>query len=192
MKLIVGLGNPGSRYTQTRHNIGRRLIEALAQSYKARWTQSKNLHAQWAEVNEGGIPFLLALPELYMNESGEGVRQLVDHFGIHFQSDLLVVVDDAALPFGKLRLRASGQDGGHRGLRSVEGVLGTQTYARLRMGIAPLKPLEESLEEYVLQPFAADEEKRLGEILERAVESCLLWVNGPIGKAMDRTNKPQP
>ncbi len=125
-----------------------------------------------------------------MNESGEAVRRLAGHFKIDFKSELLVVVDDAALPFGRLRLRARGSDGGHRGLRSIESALGSQDYARLRVGIAPAKPVEEPLEKYVLRSFKSEEERKLGEILRRGIESCKLWVTGPIERAMDQTNKP--
>ena len=190
MKLIVGLGNPGISYAKTRHNIGRRLVEVLASQSEARWKKTLSLHSRWAEIQPGKTPFLVAIPELFMNESGKAVRRLVDHLGIDFKSELLVVVDDAALPLGKLRLRASGQDGGHRGLRSIEQALGSRSYARLRVGIAPAQPVEEPLEEYVLHPFLSEEEKKLGEILKRGVESCKLWVTHSIGKAMDQTNKP--
>lgn len=192
MKLIVGLANPGVSYRKTRHNVGRRLVEILAKEFKAKWKRSLTLHSRWAEVrqNQDPIFFLLATPELFMNESGVAVRKLVDHFGIDFKSGLLIVVDDAALPLGRLRLRASGQDGGHRGLRSIEQALGNRNYTRLRIGIGPVKPVEEPLEKYVLRPFRAEEEEKLGEILRRGIESCRLWVIGPIERAMDQTNKP--
>lgn len=125
-----------------------------------------------------------------MNESGKVARLLVDHFKINFKSDLLVIIDDASLPLGRLRLRVKGQDGGHRGLRSVQEALESQSYARLRVGIAPSHSVEIPLEEFVLSPFEREEEEALKDILERGVESCRLWVKGPIERAMDRTNKP--
>lgn len=192
MKLVVGLGNPGSQYAKTRHNIGRRLVEALAETRHANWQTNKALRSQWIQLDQEGSPFLVALPESFMNESGETIRLLAEHFRIDFNSELLVVVDDVSLPFGRLRLRASGQDGGHLGLRSIEEVMRSQTYARLRIGIAPSESLAESLESYVLRPFKAEEERRLPEIFERAVQSCILWITGPIEKAMDYTNKPLP
>lgn len=190
MKLIVGLGNPGSQYAKTRHNIGRRLIEEFAKTHKTRWKTGKRLHAEWIEVSYEGVPFIAATLDSFMNESGRIVRLLVEHFGVNFKTDLLVVMDDAALPFGRLRLRGSGQDGGHRGLKSIEEVLASKAYARLRIGIAPPKPLSEPLEQYVLRPFKAEEEKRLPEIFDRVLESCLLWGVGPIEKAMNYANKP--
>lgn len=190
MKLIVGLGNPGSRYAKTRHNIGRRVVEALAREFKAEWKENKGLKSRRAKVKPNEISFALAVPSLFMNESGSAVRLLVDHLGINFKSDLLVVTDDAALPLGRLRLRASGTDGGHRGLRSIEETLGTQSYARLRIGIGPTSSTEQPLEEYVLSPFQKEEEEKLKELLERGVESCKLWLAHSIEKAMDWTNQP--
>ena len=125
-----------------------------------------------------------------MNESGDVVRALVEHFQINFQSDLLITVDDVALPFGQLRLRAKGEDGGHRGLRSIEQALQSQSYARLRIGIAPEKPLQIPLEEFVLQPFLKEEEKHLDSVIERSIEACRLWVSEPLEKAMNLINKP--
>lgn len=190
MKLIVGLGNPGPLYAKTRHNIGRRLVEMLAENSKAQWKRASTLRSQWAEVHQDKISFLVAFPELFMNESGEAVRRLTAHFKIDFKSDLLVIVDDAALPLGRLRLRARGSDGGHRGLRSIESALGTQSYARLRVGIAPAQPVEEPLEKYVLRPFRVEEERKLKEILRQGIESCRLWLVGPLERAMDQTNHP--
>ena len=188
MKLIVGLGNPGTRYTRTRHNVGRRLIETLASRVKAGWKSHRALQARVADAEQNELSFLLATPELFMNESGTAVRLLVHHFKINPPSDLLVVVDDVALSFGRLRLRANGQDGGHKGLRSVEAALGNQDYARLRIGIAPSRATGQTLEKYVLSVFRPDEEKELPSILERGIQSCLLWLTAPIERAMDRTN----
>lgn len=190
MKLIVGLGNPGSRYAPTRHNVGRRVVETAARLSQASWKRSSALQAQWAEAAEDEVSFVLALVNSFMNESGGTVRRLAEHFNLDFKTDLLVVVDDAALPFGRLRLRASGQDGGHRGLRSIETALGSRAYARLRIGIGPERPVEQPLEDYVLEPFSREEEKELKEILSRAAESCRLWVTAPLARAMDWTNKP--
>lgn len=190
MKLIVGLGNPGSAYSKTRHNIGRRVVESLARKCDAKWKEGKSLKSRWAEVGEKKDSFIFAIPNVFMNESGVAVRLLVDHFGIDFKSDLLIVVDDFALPFGKLRLRATGTDGGHRGLRSIEEALGNRSYARLRVGIGTSSDSERSLEAYVLSRFEEEEEEGLKDVIDRCVESCKLWVSGSVEKAMDRTNKP--
>lgn len=183
------MGNPGPAYTKTRHNIGRRAVETLGRESRANWKKDRSLKAQWARLDEEKDPFLIAFPGLFMNESGEAVRRLVAHFKVRFQSDLLVVVDDAALPFGRLRLRAKGTDGGHRGLRSIEQALGSREYARLRFGIAPESPVGIPLEEYVLDPFKAAEERRLPALLEQCLQACRLWLSGPLAKAMDWANK---
>lgn len=190
MKLIVGLGNPGPSYVKTRHNIGRRVAQALAETFKGSWKKSKGLLASLCEIEVEKTPVALAVLDSFMNESGKPVSCLVKHFKVDFEKDLLVVIDDAVLPFGKLRLRAQGQDGGHRGLKSIQEALKSQNYARLRIGIAPPTPTEEPLEDYVLNPFRKEEEVRLKDILEQAAESCRLWVTGPITRAMDFTNKP--
>ena len=190
MKLIVGLGNPGPPYAKTRHNIGQRVVGAFLQTSQTVWKKDKTLRARWIETKHESHPFIAALPESFMNESGEVVRKLVDHFQIDSSSDLLIVVDDVALPLGRLRLRASGEDGGHRGLKSIEETLGSRAYARLRIGIAPSSALRVPLEEFVLESFRAEEEKRLKEIIKRSVESCRLWVSESLEKAMNFTNKP--
>lgn len=189
MKLIIGLGNPGATYAKTRHNMGQRLVEALVQNSGARWKSQKSLRSKCVETNYGSEIFMAALSESYMNESGDAVKRLVEHFEIDFKSDLLVVVDDVALPLGKLRLRGSGSDGGHRGLRSINEALESSSYARLRIGIAPNSPLKIPLEKYVLETFKAEEEKELKKILERGVEACRLWISEPLERAMNFANK---
>ena len=192
MKLVVGLGNPGSRYARTRHNIGQRVVEELARRLKGRWKESKTLQCRWMEGEEKGIPFRLAIPGSFMNESGEVVQGLVEHFKIHFPSDLLIVADEVMLPFGRLRIRAEGSDGGHRGLRSIEAALGSKEYARLRVGTGPSAPVGRSLEKYVLERFKPEEEKKLGPVLERAQASCLLWITEPLEKVTNATNQLSP
>lgn len=190
MKLIVGLGNPGSSYSKTRHNIGRRVVEDLAEEYGASWHKARDMKARWARVEDSELSFVIAFPELFMNESGEAVKRLVSHFKIHSPSDLLIIVDDAALPFGRLRLREKGTDGGHWGLRSVEEGLRSRQYTRLRVGIAPSHPVQISLEEFVLTPFAVKEEREIPSLLVRCRHSCRLWVEGPLTRALNWTNQP--
>lgn len=192
MKLILGLGNPGSRYSKTRHNVGRRVVETFAGDLGLRWKKSRDLAACWAETEWKGKPVILAYPDSFMNECGKPAERLLTHFGIKFEENFLATVDDAALPFGRLRLRAQGTDGGHRGLRSVQEAVKSLQYARLRVGIAPLKPTSEPLEEYVLNPFTAREEKSLERVLRHAVTACQLWISEPISRAMDRANQPFP
>lgn len=188
MKLIVGLGNPGTRYAGTRHNAGRRLVEYIAGKHSLKPVKKKPLHASLVSFEWENHPVILAWPETFMNVSGEAVGALVRHFDLDPAKDLLVAVDDTALPFGKFRLRARGSDGGHHGLASVQGVLGTAHYARLRFGIgSPVKPLL-TLEDYVLSPFNKEEAKAMGRVLEKGSEACRLWTTQTAAAAMNAVN----
>lgn len=195
MKLIVGLGNPGDVYTRTRHNIGRRLVESIAAREKAPFSAKKSQKAALAEVN-WDLPVLLAFPLTFMNLSGEAVAALVKYRKIDATRDLLIVVDDIALPFGKFRLRGEGSAGGHNGLASIEAHLGSRTYARLRIGIGArgegdvpgLANREEPLRDYVLGAFKPAEEKRMKDLLSCGAEACRSWASEPLANAMNRTN----
>jgi len=193
MKLIVGLGNPGKKYADTRHNAGRRLIESIAHHSHLTLSKKRQLQASITSFEMEGHPTALAFPEVFMNVSGEAVRALVRSCSVDVKQDLLVVVDDTALPFGRMRLRPRGSDGGHNGLKSVSECLETQDYARLRLGIGMPdlpsgKMLEISLESYVLAPFTAEEHKALPSILSRGREACHLWIGQPMENAMNAIN----
>lgn len=188
MKLIVGLGNPGAKYTKTRHNLGRRLVEFMASRHHLSFSKKKSLEASLISFEIEEIPITLAYPETFMNLSGKAVAALVQHLNIHPSNDLLVAVDDLALPLGRLRLRAQGTDGGHNGLKSVEEALGTSDYPRLRLGIGSRAPVSDA-EAYVLSPFEGAEEKSLGAILRRSQEACLLWLRRSISAAMNVVNR---
>ncbi len=191
MKLIVGLGNPGVRYSGTRHNAGRDLAGHIATREKLSWTQKKALQASVATTSWGDQEIILARPETFMNLSGESVSRLSRHFSVDISKDLLIVVDDVALPFGKLRLRASGSDGGHNGLKSVTATLGTPVYPRLRMGIAPLEPsakIPDDMAVFVLESFDREEKKAFKTVLEKCLEACRLWVGEPFAAAMNAVN----
>src|SRR5262245_26389202 len=133
MKVVVGLGNPGSKYAGTRHNVGFEVVDLLAQSPHASRFQSR-FQAQVAELVEGPDKLLLVKPETFMNLSGRAVRQVLDFYQLPRES-LLVVCDDINLPLGKLRVRARGTHGGHNGLRDIQNHLGTTEYCRLRIGV---------------------------------------------------------
>lgn len=190
MKLIVGLGNPGSKYQKTRHSIGRQIIESLVQESPTHFKKDSSLQSHWSELNFNASVFIAAMPDTYMNESGTIVKKLVDHFQIDFKKDLLILVDDIAIPFGRLRLRPFGEDGGHKGLRSIQQVLNSPEFARMRVGISPENPITVPLEAFVLQPFDSEEQKALPEIMVRSVKACHLWLSEPIEKAMNLINKP--
>lgn len=196
MKLIIGLGNPGEKYSGTRHNIGRRLIEHIAAKDERKFSHKKNLKAFVAEVPWDCEPILIAYITSYMNLSGGPVKALLEHYKISSFKDVLIVVDDVALPFGRMRLRGNGSTGGHNGLASIEEVLGSRDYARLRMGIG-LKDAENSkqsagseepLHDYVLAAFTCEEEKKMPELLDAGVKACHEWAVQPLEMAMHRVN----
>lgn len=196
MKLIVGLGNPGDEYARTRHNIGRRLMEFIGREKKVRFAPKKSQRAGVASVSWDGEPLHLAYPETYMNLSGEAILALVKYWKIAPEKDLLIVVDDVALPFGKFRLRSEGSSGGHKGLASIEEYLESREYPRLRIGIGPFEnkiarepaKSDRPLRDYVLSSFNDAEEKKMKELLVKGMEACHAWVAEPLAKAMSRVN----
>lgn len=162
MRLVVGLGNPGAQYVRTRHNIGFRVVQALAAAEKVETWRSK-FNARVAQV--AALDAVFAMPLTYMNDSGAAVQPLAAFYKID-PADLLIVCDDFNLPFARLRLRRGGSDGGNNGLKDITGALGTQEYPRLRFGIG-----REGMDAigFVLGAFTGDEEKLLPEAIERAV-----------------------
>ena len=196
MKLIVGLGNPGKDYSETRHNIGKKIIETVAKRQSLLFSTKKALKSSIATFKTESLALIYAHPETYMNVSGEAVRLLVDYSHIDIEKDLLVIIDEVSIPFGALRLRGKGSSGGHNGLKSIEHHLGTQGYARLRIGIGvdenqvltPRPQGEQSLERYVLDRFNVDEKKSLIDLIDRSIEACQIWINQPIEAAMSVVN----
>lgn len=190
MKLIVGLGNPGSRYAKTRHNAGRLLAEHLASQANTGFNPLKKLKCFAATILIESEKVVVAYPDVFMNQSGEPVLQLVKFFEVNPVKDLLIAVDDVAIPFSSLRMRAKGSDGGHNGLKSIEQALGTSDYPRLRIGVGPQNPETGygNLEEYVLENFPPAEEKALPEVLQRGLEACVLWSEEGIERAMNAVN----
>ncbi len=178
---VFGLGNPTDRYAGTRHNIGFMVLTTLARRVRARFRHLPGKSIARKEF--GGERLVLVKPLLYMNESGVVVREHLSQEPDRF----LVVCDDLALPFGRLRLRARGSDGGHKGLASVIYHLGTQDFPRLRIGIgAP--GADQDGTEYVLAPFSAEETELLPEILGRAADCCLAVLTQGLEAAMNRYN----
>lgn len=186
MKCVLGLGNPGTSYAGTRHNIGRHVVESLAAQERQTLSKKKSLNASVAVIPFQGTEILLACPETFMNLSGQAVAALVAHYPIDSRSELLIVVDDTALPFGKLRMRQQGTDGGHNGLKSVEQALGHNEYPRLRIGVNP--PVGKPLEEYVLERFLPEEQALMNDVLKRSREACRLWVSEPVERAIEAVN----
>jgi PTH1 family peptidyl-tRNA hydrolase len=188
MKLIVGLGNPGSRYAATRHNMGWRVAQVLAARAGADSWREK-LEAAVAEALWHDQKVVLARPLTFMNLSGLAVRQLVDFWKMETK-DLLVVSDDLALEAGRIRLRPGGSDGGHNGLESVIAHLGTETFGRLRVGIGPAPPPAEHAG-FVLSEFTAAERPRVAEAIERAADAAECWITHGLQEAMNRFNRPR-
>jgi len=174
--LIIGLGNPGKRYEQTRHNIGFMTLDALAAQLEVDLKQ-KSFNALWGKGALAGKNVLLAQPQTFMNLSGTAVRQLQSFFKTDI-SNLIVIHDDLDLPFGSIRLKAGGGTAGHKGLASIESNLGSSEFMRVRLGIG--KPVDKSrIEGYVLEPFRKEEQTVLPEILQRAADaSAEIVLNG--------------
>jgi len=187
MQLIVGLGNPGSRYAGTRHNIGWRVAEAVADRVRLGPWRDK-FDARLAEGRFRGHRMAVARPTTFMNESGRSVRRMVDFWRLE-AGDLLVVVDDMALDVGRLRLRANGSDGGHNGLASIITHLGHEAFARLRVGIGPA-PDRDGHVDFVLGPFSKNEQTAVDDAVARAVDAVLVWLDQGVEAAMNLFNRP--
>jgi PTH1 family peptidyl-tRNA hydrolase len=184
--LIVGLGNPGAEYAHTRHNAGFLLVEKLAADWKSNWTNERKFEARMAKAGRGGKKVLLCEPQTFMNLSGETVGALAKFYQLPLKQ-ILTVVDDADLPLGEIRLRASGSSGGHHGLESIEQHLATREFARLRIGIGRKDGARE-ITDFVLGKFDANENAVLGKVLERASKQVETWLEAGIEKAMSQFN----
>lgn len=185
--LIVGLGNPGRAYVGTRHNAGFMALECLAGRWQIGWSVSRTYRARLARVRHGGRSVVLCQPQTFMNLSGEAVGKLVRYHRVA-TANTLVVVDDADLPLGTLRLRPEGSSGGHHGLESVEAQLGTRAYARLRIGIGRGAEGRREIADHVLSRFSTDEGIVFARVLTRAADQVECWLADGVRKAMDRFN----
>jgi PTH1 family peptidyl-tRNA hydrolase len=184
VKLVVGLGNPGSQYARTRHNIGWQVVDRLAD--RAGWA-GRGRQRDAASVVMGryrSLDLTLVKPLTYMNDSGVAVRKVLARSNAPLV-DLLVVADDFALPFGKLRFREGGSHGGHNGLRSIVDELGTEKFSRLRVGIGVP---DRGAVDHVLSTFAPDETARLNELLDAAADAVEAWAREGTSKAANRFN----
>jgi PTH1 family peptidyl-tRNA hydrolase len=195
LHLVVGLGNPGAKYADTRHNVGFMALERLAAAAGTTFRQQAKLQGLLAEVGQGTSRLRLLMPQTFMNESGRSIRAALDWFDLA-PPQLLVVVDDMDLPLGKLRLRASGSAGGHNGLRSTISHLGTQDFARLRIGIGA--PAENPAERrartvgHVLGRFSAAEQPLLEAVLTEVEAGIGLIQRLGLERAGNRLNSFQP
>jgi len=171
----------------TRHNLGFMLIDRLFTLGGGRRFRSES-SAKVAEVTLAGQRVLLAKPQTYMNLSGDAVRPLLDRYGEGQPANLLVASDDVALPFGMIRVRARGSAGGQKGLKSIIERLGTQEFARVRLGVKPDHPLDD-LSKFVLSPIRNRDREQLDETLERAVDAVTVILAEGVGRAMARFNE---
>ncbi len=176
MKLIVGLGNPGKPYGETRHNVGFMVVDALLNSSGNSFKKAKGPYQISRDPVLGG-EVMVAKPETYMNESGSAVRKMLEDFKIS-PAQCLVVTDDVNLPLGKLRFRIRGSSGGHHGLESIIAALRTQDFPRLRIGVGLPSSGTDDLSGYVLDVFSDEERKKLMPQIERAKDACFEWIKG--------------
>jgi PTH1 family peptidyl-tRNA hydrolase len=184
--LIVGLGNPGAEYARTRHNAGFGVADRLAERWRAAWTYEKKFNARLASAQRNSRRVLLCEPQTFMNSSGEAVGAVMAFYQVPL-AGLLVVVDDADLPLGEIRLRPGGGSGGHHGLESIEQHLGTPEYARLRIGIGRQSGARE-ITGYVLGRFGSTEAALADRVLIVATDQAETWLEAGIQKAMSQFN----
>jgi peptidyl-tRNA hydrolase, PTH1 family len=190
VKVILGLGNPGPEYERTRHNVGWWVLDHLADVWRFEgWKKDGESRVASGMVDGGRVR--LVKPLTFMNLSGGVLRPYLRREGWSYMRDLLVVVDEVALPVGTYRIRAGGSAGGHNGLKSVEGALGSQEYARLRLGVGPEDPARRKgdLADYVLSPFGKRDEALVRERIPELRELAETWLEEGAHKAMNRFNK---
>ncbi|MFG0331467.1 MAG: aminoacyl-tRNA hydrolase [Phycisphaerales bacterium] len=189
MKLIVGLGNPGREYAETRHNIGFMVIDRVAERLGVAGPARSQFHGACVDARHEGEKVTLLKPLTYMNRSGLSVSEAARFYKIEVE-DLLVIVDDVALPLGTVRLRAGGSAGGHNGLTDIERALGGDQYPRLRVGIDP--PGRVPQRDYVLGRFSPEQQSQLGDAVAQASDAALVWVTDGLTEAMNQFNRRTP
>jgi PTH1 family peptidyl-tRNA hydrolase len=185
--LIAGLGNPGPDYAATRHNIGFVLVERLAARWGANWDARKRFNARLARSEWAGQKVILCQPQTFMNASGDAVGALARFYQAPPQRTL-IVLDDADLALGRIRLRAEGSSGGHHGLESIERQLGTRAYPRLRVGIGRQADDDREITDYVLGRFSAAELLVMEEVLDHGCQQVECWMDAGIQAAMNKFN----
>jgi PTH1 family peptidyl-tRNA hydrolase len=190
MKLIVGLGNPGKSYEATRHNVGWWVVDHLAGVWRfERWRRDGQ--STVCDGRVGGHRVRIVKPQTWMNLSGAALRPYLRRTGFSAANDLLVIVDDVALPVGRFRLRGQGTAGGHNGLKSIEAAIGSREYARLRIGVGPAEDRERKgdLADYVLDRMGKSERKSIESLLPDLAALCETWMGDGTTTAMNRFNR---
>jgi PTH1 family peptidyl-tRNA hydrolase len=183
IRCVIGLGNPGPEYENTRHNIGFRVVDLLTNNTSAKW-KKRWWHNYWLAQCETTNKFICCKPATYMNLSGKAVYKIVKNFGLN-STELLIVYDDVHLPLGKLRVRATGSSGGHNGLQSIINYLGTNEIPRLRIGIGEGSG---NRIEHVLGNFENEETEAVERMTEKAIETINLLISNPWDKAIQQIN----
>lgn len=187
LHIIVGLGNPGAEYAKTRHNAGFLVVEELTRRWRLEWQSERKFDALLARRPDfSGKNVVLCKPQSYMNNSGEVVAPLATFYRVA-PGQVMVVVDDADLPLGHLRLRPEGSPGGHHGLESVEQHLGTRQYPRLRVGIGR-RDAARQISGYVLGKFAPEEQTEVARVISRAADQLECWLGNGLSAAMNKFN----
>ena len=185
MKLIVGLGNPGQAYRNTRHNLGFRVLDALSEELGTSFSREK-FRGQIAECTVAGTKVLLLKPMTFMNKSGESVARAARN-KVNDPGDVLIVYDDVDLPLGKVRIRQGGSAGTHNGMRSVLERLGSRDVPRIRIGVGENTD-NEDLSGHVLGTFRPEEKALVDEAVERSVQACRCYLEEGVETAMNRFN----
>ena len=185
MKVIAGLGNPGSEYDDTPHNVGFDVVALLAGRLAADWRRSTRLQARLARADRAGETWLLVQPQTFMNLSGASVAPALRYHG-GGPEDLVVVLDDADLPLGRLRIRADGGSGGHRGLASIIAALGTEAFARVRLGVG--RDAGSGLVDHVLGKFDPGRRAQARQMVVTAADAVQCLAENGVAEAMNRFN----
>jgi PTH1 family peptidyl-tRNA hydrolase len=185
MKLIVGLGNPGKKYQETRHNVGFMFVDELMKKLNQKFTLNKSLRSEIASFNWDDERIIVIKPQTYMNLSGEAVRLVCDYFRIDYE-DILVVYDDLDLPEGKIRIRKTGSSGGHKGMGSIINNLGSENIKRIRIGIGDHQ--EEETADYVLSKPNAEGRALIGAAIAQAYEMFLYYLKHSFDEFMGQYN----
>ena len=185
MKLIIGLGNVGAKYTFTRHNVGFMCVDKIALDNGVEFKDNSKLKSLISKFTKDGQEYMLVKPTTFMNLSGEAMRLVLDYYKID-PKDMIVVYDDLSLDIGRIRFRANGSDGGHNGIKSIIKHLGTNEFARLKIGIGPQLPIPS--EAFVLQNFAKSDLEDLKAVLIKSVESIFYYFENGIEKTQNMYN----
>lgn len=193
MKLIIGLGNPGQRYANNRHNLGFMCLSHLAKTHGIKFDKKQG-QARTGRGEVAGSEVVLAKPQTYMNSSGQSVVRLVKKFNVSLD-DLIIINDDLDLPLGKIRVRQGGSSGGHKGVESTIAALGSRDFLRVRVGIGrPVLPdgsaqiSEDDIIAYVLSDFTPDEKEEIARVIPRVDEAILCLLTEGVIAAMNRYN----